>query len=200
MAILDLVGQGLGAVGNFASTMITNAQNMALQRTQWQREDNSMQRRMADLSAAGMNPVLAAGGSGSPTSITAHMQAPELPMDMVSNAVSADLSRQQMARTKADTQKAEMERDFYRDVYGDDLVKEAAKQSVIQGANQQIWAADNARKTGEALDLGNQVKSHDFEILKRTGVLSNVGGDLAQLINAGGLIGQALNALKAKGE
>jgi len=200
MSILDLVGQGIGAVGNFASTMATNAQNMELQKTQWEREDNAMQRKMNDLTAAGMNPVLAAGGTGSPTSITAHMQAPSFPMDMVSNAVSADLSRQQMARTKADSAKAEAESKFYQDVYGDKLIEEAVKQKIIHDSGSSIQDFYKKLSERETIDLNNKIKSHDYEILKKTGVLSNVGGDMGQIINAGGLIGQALNALRAKGE
>lgn len=60
----------------------TNAQNEALMRESWERDDNAVQRRRADLEAAGLSPLLAAGdpaGNSGPVSMTAPQQKiPEL--------------------------------------------------------------------------------------------------------------------------
>lgn len=50
------------AIGDFASTALTNLSNRDLTRKQWAREDNAVQRHTADMRAAGLNPILAAGG------------------------------------------------------------------------------------------------------------------------------------------
>lgn len=53
---------------NLAYQREANAQNIALQREAWAREDNATQRRVSDLTAAGLSPVLAAGSAASSSS------------------------------------------------------------------------------------------------------------------------------------
>lgn len=59
-SVLGSIGSGLLGLFGINST---NARNEALMRESWQREDTAVQRRVADLKAAGLSPTLAAGSA-----------------------------------------------------------------------------------------------------------------------------------------
>lgn len=109
MGIASIATDLGSALINAGSVGLSNAQNMALQKEQWAREDTGIQRRVKDLIAAGLNPVLAAG-SPSPTSITATMKpVVDAPSGIVSRALEARIAPLNMARTEADTMRVQSE-------------------------------------------------------------------------------------------
>lgn len=73
----------------------TNAQNLELTHEQWAREDNATQRRAADLKAAGINPLLAAGSAAS-ASPAAQMMAPRVDAVKPANPIGAGLELAQV--------------------------------------------------------------------------------------------------------
>lgn len=114
-----VIGAGLGLVGGLFSGhkqyKIDKARlewEKEAQKTTWQREDNAVQRRAADLNAAGMNRLLAAG-SAAQASAPIHIDAPKYPdlsgignpliakaqIDMAMAKQTADISQTQ-AQTK----------------------------------------------------------------------------------------------------
>lgn len=132
MGLFDLgdflggVASGVGTVAqgwmNYKATQDTNAanikmneannaQNLALTQQSWRRDDNAIRRRVADMRAAGLNPVLAAGQGAQSTPPIAmqsgRAQAPQ--MSGLGDAISkgaATYSALVQARELRDQQKA----------------------------------------------------------------------------------------------
>ena len=127
-AFLDIVG-GLANVGSTIAGTVdsikTNKENLALQKdnlayqkdlqqTMFQREDNAVQRRVADLKAAGLSPTLAAGssaGAGSVVSTSAPQKKSNLESYLALASVGTALAQQQKAQTEADIARQQLIQD-----------------------------------------------------------------------------------------
>ncbi len=140
MGILSTGVNILGGLVNAGSTIAgtvdsinTNKENLALQKDNlayqkdlqkaiFQREDNAVQRRVADLRAAGLSPTLAAGssaGAGSVVSTSAPQKRSNLESYLALASVGTALAQQQKAQTEADIARQQliqdkMDTDYYK--------------------------------------------------------------------------------------
>lgn len=140
MGILKTGYNILSGLTNVGSTIAgtvdsikTNRENLALQKDNlayqkdlqqsiFQREDNAVQRRVADLKAAGLSPTLAAGssaGAGSVVSTSAPQKKSNLESYLALASVATSLAKQQQAQTEADIARqnliqTKMDTDYYK--------------------------------------------------------------------------------------
>lgn len=193
-AAAGLLGSVIGAVSakkqqqrNINFQRETNAKNEALMRESWARDDTAVQRRAADLSAAGQSPLLASGAaasnSGPISTVSPRQDAPVVQPDMILNAINAGLG---MVKTLSDMRNQKMQAestvrvndarqqniDMDTVLKGEDVIKRTGKQVLPLYDN-------NGKKLGfttnpihdKGTDMTQVEKmAYDLWLSKKTGV------------------------------
>lgn len=195
MSILDPIGTALGGIGQFVGAIggiAAEKRNYQLQKSQldWQkgqweevkkREDTAVQRRMEDLTAAGMNPILAAGGSGASTQQAPVLSAPQRDAAQIQRSLAALAPVQVMqdiARTKAETKRiqAETDKTNIETKHEADKIGKTISETRLNEMNL------------KQSELRYTIDERDFRILKQEimGMRSDIkSGHFLDMINAG---------------
>lgn len=155
--IMDILATGLDFINserNFREQQKANAWNRDAQKITWQREDNAVQRRAADMEAAGINPIMAAGAAAQ-AGPAVRMEAPQSDF----NAMDKVMSSMALMTQKAQIGKTEQERELT------EVLKKRAELGTVGDA----LANERAQKENLIKDIEIATLQHDWNLIRKSG-------------------------------
>lgn len=158
---------------NYQSQVDTLNWQKEAQQTTWNREDNAVQRRVADLKAAGLSPVLAAGSAAStssPTTVITPQRdtgyAASISQGLVNagHALGVGLSKKRQAELQSEAlqlQQAGLDFQKFKYVLDADLLREELKTKQIQNDildhDREIYLKSRFTSKGGLWNYGSQL-------------------------------------------
>lgn len=149
-----------------------------LQQTIFQREDNSMQRRVADLRAAGLNPILAAGGPGAGAGAAIPVTTPRKDVVRGPDMLGAALNIASLMSAKVDIAKTLM-----------DTKLAAVNMGKFEAETDNILA-DTRKK-----EIENDIRAHDRDIIKDSGMVEKASSPGKGVRDMGSVLRRVLKEL-----
>jgi len=179
--ILQDIGAGVPFVGdmiNYHNQQQNTKYQKKLQQQIFEREDNAVQRRKADLIAAGLSPVLAAGsaaGSGGIVSTTA----PQGNSKALSEALNLAQQRESIKQTQAQTSLIEKQKEKIDPEINqiNALKKKADSDTLLNNATTKMRGVETNVKSieGGIKSVELDKNKYDLSLTKETGMSSNPG-------------------------
>lgn len=166
---------------NYGEQKRMNDYALYSQRETWNREDNAVTRRVADLQRAGLSPTLAAG-SAAQSSSPIHIDSPQMNFKQNLSAT-VQAYRNMITQDKDDFIKDQQAQllQVQRSLANEQIRNTQAEYQKLLADTEKAKSdnlksiADTQRSLtmNEGQKIANQKDAHDLEILQKTGILSN---------------------------
>lgn len=176
LALGSVIAAIVGAIASGANMALqdkTNDENRehadALTTAQWERDDTSLQRQVADAKAAGLSPLAVTGSQASSPAIMSQAQAPQFDISQILGSIDQSLaldSNERIASEDRKSQNSQFDRNFWLECYkADATIKQAEvelEQSAIEHKDLMLQGLNELQYQYDVLN--DQIDTHNGDV------------------------------------